>query len=82
MNGVIILKGYCGIDCSSCDCFQATQENNDIKRMNVAIKWSRIFKMTILPREIECYGCKSDNKRFKNCDVCKIRKQHTIKASV
>ncbi len=31
---------YCGLNCSHCDAYIATQENNDSKRENTAQKWS------------------------------------------
>jgi len=65
--------GYCGINCETCDCYKATILDDDRMRMNVAIKWSRMFNRTILPREINCTGCKSDGVKFSNCSVCKIR---------
>jgi len=71
------MNGYCDIDCSKCECYIATIKNDDILRMNVAIKWSRLFNRTILPREINCSGCKSEGVKFTNCKTCKIRMNHT-----
>lgn len=71
------MKGYCGINCSECECYKATQENDVLKKMDIAIKWSKLFNRTILPREIECSGCKSDGVKFSQCEICKIRQQHT-----
>jgi len=73
---VICMKGYCDIDCSTCECYIATKKNDDRLRMNVAIKWSRLFNRTILPREINCTGCKEAGAKFDNCHTCKIREQH------
>lgn len=67
------MMGYCGINCSECECYKATQLDDDRMRMNVAIKWSRLFNRTILPREINCTGCKSQGVQFSNCKTCKIR---------
>lgn len=69
------MKGYCGIDCSKCACYIATKADDDRARMDLAIKWSKMFKRTILPREINCTGCKSAGIKFSNCDVCKIRQR-------
>jgi len=70
------MKGYCGIDCNQCDCFKATQLDDDRMRMDLAIKWSKLFNRTILPREINCKGCTHPKVRFSNCESCKIRKEH------
>lgn len=67
------MKGCCDIDCLTCDCYIATIKDDDLMRMNVAIKWSRLFNKTILPREINCTGCKSKGPKFSNYDTCKIR---------
>lgn len=31
---------YCGMDCSKCEGYLATQENSDTKRKEVAEKWT------------------------------------------
>lgn len=70
------MKGCCGLDCTKCKCYQATIKDDDRMRMDVAIEWSKLFNETVLPREINCSGCLSKGVKFKNCDVCTIRKQH------
>ena len=30
----------CGLDCSKCEAYQATREDNDVKRAQVAKEWS------------------------------------------
>lgn len=63
----------CGLNCSSCDAYRATQEDNDAKREEVAQKWSRIYKADIKTEHINCDGCKSDGMKFLHCDMCDIR---------
>jgi len=66
---------YCGIVCTECPAFEATQKNDDAKRKNVAEMWSKQYNMAIKPEDINCDGCKSDSKRIINyCYVCGIRK--------
>ncbi len=66
---------YCGLTCSSCPAFLATQENNDKKRKEVAKMWSEMFKSDIKPEDINCDGCLSEGERiFNHCKVCEIRK--------
>lgn len=64
---------YCGLDCSTCEAFVATQENSDVKRKQVAEKWSKMFGANIEAEEINCNGCHSDL-LFSHCKVCDIRK--------
>lgn len=72
--GVMQMKSRCELDCSRCECYLATQADDDIMRMNVAVKWSRMFNRTILPREINCTGCLSEGPKFTHCQSCKIRR--------
>jgi hypothetical protein len=66
---------FCGLDCSKCGAFLATKENNDQKRAKVAQEWSKLFKVEIKPKDINCDGCQSDGERiFNYCNVCEIRK--------
>ena len=64
---------YCGMDCSSCDAYLATQEDNDGKREETALKWSKMYNAEIGPEQINCDGCKSDGTKFFYCHMCDIR---------
>ena len=66
---------YCGIVCTECPGFEATQKNDDAKRKETAEAWSKQFNMPIKPEDINCDGCKSEGKRlFGYCNICEIRK--------
>jgi len=39
----------CGLDCSKCEGYLATQEDNDVKRTEVAKKWSVQYNADIKP---------------------------------
>jgi len=64
---------YCGLNCSNCDAYLATQEDNDSKRTDTARKWSKMYKTDIKPVQINCDGCKSDGLKFFHCNMCDIR---------
>ena len=66
---------FCGIDCTDCDAFKATQENNSAKKKELAESWSKQFGHEIRPEEINCDGCLTKVGRHINyCSICEIRK--------
>jgi hypothetical protein len=66
---------YCGLGCSECPTFIATQKNDDKMREETAKKWSEMFHQDIKPGDINCDGCVSQSSRlFNYCGICEIRK--------
>jgi RecJ-like exonuclease len=66
---------YCGLVCTECPAFEATQKNDDAKRKEVAEMWSKQYKMAVKPEDINCDGCKLEGKRLIGyCNICEIRK--------
>jgi len=65
----------CGLVCSECPAYIATQKNDDTLRAETAKKWSEMFKADIKPSDINCDGCQSEGQRlFSYCQTCEIRK--------
>ena len=65
----------CGLACTDCPAFKATQANDDRARAQVVELWSKEFKVDLKPEDINCDGCPSTNGRiFQYCRVCEIRK--------
>jgi hypothetical protein len=64
---------YCGLNCSNCDAYRATQEDNDDKRIETARKWSKMYQADITPDQINCDGCNSGGVKFFHCNMCDIR---------
>ncbi len=66
---------FCGIVCTECPAFLATQKDDDNERMKVAELWSKEYKTEIKPQDINCDGCLSEDGRlFSHPRVCEIRK--------
>jgi hypothetical protein len=65
---------YCGIVCTDCLAYITTQADDDVKRREVAEKWTKEYKHDFKPEDINCDGCLSKSKRvFNYCTVCEIR---------
>jgi hypothetical protein len=65
----------CGLVCSECPAYIATQKNDDALRAETAAKWSKMFHAEIKAADIQCDGCPSDSGQlFSHCAVCEIRK--------
>ena len=67
--------GYCGIDCSKCDVYIATINDDNELREKTAKLWSELNRVTITPDMLNCVGCRCDGVKTYFCsDMCEIRK--------
>lgn len=66
---------YCGLDCSACPAYRATQADDMEELARVAEEWSKQFGMEITPESIVCDSCKKgeDTRRSGYCAICKVR---------
>ena len=65
---------YCGIICSDCPTFLATQKDDDEERRRVAELWTRQYGKEYRREDINCDGCLTKGPRvFSYCKICKIR---------
>lgn len=66
---------YCGLACTECDAYIATQKNDDKMRAEVAAKWTQEYHHDLKPEDINCVGCiPTDGKHVGQCYVCEVRK--------
>jgi hypothetical protein len=64
---------YCGLVCTSCPAYIATQENSDTLRKQVVEKWSS-DQFPLKVEDVNCDGCLAVGKRlFKFCNDCEVR---------
>jgi len=66
---------FCGLDCSKCKGYIATQANDDGKRAEVVKEWSARYNADIKSEQINCDGCRSAGRKFfYSGNLCKIRR--------
>jgi hypothetical protein len=66
---------YCGIVCSECPAYLATQKDDNAARKKVAETWAKQYNMPMKPEDINCDGCTTEGKRHVGyCSVCEIRR--------
>ena len=66
---------YCGLDCSRCDAYLATVNNDRDLREKTAALWSRLNRATITADQINCEGCRANGAKTVYCEnICEIRK--------
>ena len=67
------LIGYCGIDCSECDAYLATKNNDQALQEKTAVEWSKAHDYNITPEMINCVSCKGNGikHRSSECEVYK-----------
>ena len=72
---------YCGLVCSSCPTFIATQNDDDLAREKTATILSEKYGLNFKPEEINCDGClSSGGKLIGYCNTCEVRKCGIVKS--
>jgi hypothetical protein len=65
---------YCGLVCTECPAFIATQKDDQEALKQVADQWSKDFNTTLAAQDCICDGCLSSTDRHCSyCRECKIR---------
>jgi|SaaInl8_200m_RNA_FD_contig_51_609138_length_1728_multi_4_in_0_out_0_2 hypothetical protein len=66
---------YCGLVCSVCPTFLATQNDDDAAREKTAAMYSEKFGLNMKPEDINCDGCLTDEGTLIGyCQTCEVRK--------
>jgi hypothetical protein len=65
---------YCGLVCSNCPTFIATQNDDDAAREETVALYAQKFGMVLQKEDINCDGCLSaGGRQIGYCQVCEIR---------
>lgn len=65
---------YCGLDCSNCPTFIATQNDDDEAREKAVALYAQKFGMHLQKEDINCDGClRVGGRKIGYCQVCEIR---------
>jgi hypothetical protein len=68
------IVAYCGITCTECPAYIATQNDDQEGLKRTAEMWSEQFQSEIKPEEIICDGCLPGHTRYcSHCAECEIR---------
>ncbi len=64
----------CGIDCSVCDAYIATQSQDSALKQKLVDGYKENMGKDITFAELDCDGCPSEGRHIGFCTVCGIRK--------
>jgi hypothetical protein len=64
----------CGLECTACAAYIATQENDETLRKETAEQWGRLLGVEVDPKSIACDGCLNSGRHLDYCGICGIRK--------
>lgn len=65
--------GYCGIICTDCPAYIATQNDDMEELQRIAARWRELFDPTVTAEGIICDGCLSDTRLSDHCGICPVR---------
>lgn len=77
--------GYCGVLCSECPVFLATESNDDREKEKLALLWSKLLDVELKKEDMNCNGCLSDGPYCGYCQFCPVRlcaRENTLTTSV
>jgi hypothetical protein len=74
-NAMQAMVAYCGLVCTNCPQFIATQNDDDVAREKAAKRIADKFGLHFKLEEINCDGCLSTGGRLIGfCNTCEVRK--------
>jgi hypothetical protein len=68
------LIGACGLTCSACDAYLATQAGDAAAVERIAAAWSEQFHTSVKPEHVWCDGCLTTvPRKCAHCAECEVR---------
>ena len=68
------LIAFCGLDCTKCEAYIATQANDVAAQEQLLIKWRQEYNSPDMPIDaVTCDGCTSAGRLGGYCSACPIR---------
>jgi hypothetical protein len=67
------LVSYCGLVCSECPAFVATQAGDEDLARKTAEQWSRDYGVTVRLEDVWCDGCTTAGRKCGHCGECQMR---------
>jgi hypothetical protein len=69
------MVAYCGIVCTECPAYKATEADDNKARAKVAEEWSKEYQHPFKAEDINCYGCvAAGDVHVGYWSMCEIRK--------
>ena len=67
------MYGCCGLVCTECPAYVATQANDQAKAEETAKAWSKQFGVEIRVEHVWCDACTEQGRKCAHCAECEIR---------
>jgi hypothetical protein len=68
------ILAYCGITCTTCDAYAATQADDPAALAQAAASWREEFNVDVTAETIRCDGCSTDGPTLCSaCSDCPVR---------
>ena len=64
---------YCGLVCTECPGYLATQANDPVAAQKVAAEWSKAYHTDVKVEHVWCDGCTTPGRKCSHCSECEIR---------
>ena len=64
---------YCGLICTECPAYRATQAGDAEKIATTAELWTKEYGLDVTPDDVWCDGCLPEGRKCAHCGRCEIR---------